>query len=334
MRAQVYGSIPVVIDYAALQETVQHGVKVKGDIYDSEVRAEYTKQLISLLKDEKRQEEIREPMMKWAKEKFAWSGVAKQWNEEFKTVSLEERVVELMDDNQSLKAWDLVKDTNSQLKDRVWLRVKHAFEPETYKKYYSEGLNEQPLDESVALQIDKVIPRYKWLAKKLEENKPKTLVDLGCADGALCLTLSQKGIECTGINLYKASVSVAQSRAAKNRLSAKFIEQDLFDHKRKYNAVVMTEVLEHLPDPQKGVDKAMSLLKKEGKAYFSSPRVDHLGVEMHKKEASKQSWDDGKPSGHLRLFTEDEFKNLFKNYKITDYFLDEERCMNCEVSNV
>src|SRR3990172_5678236 len=30
MRAQVYGSIPVVIDYAALHETVQYGIKVEG----------------------------------------------------------------------------------------------------------------------------------------------------------------------------------------------------------------------------------------------------------------------------------------------------------------
>ena len=332
MRAQAYGSIPVVINYAALRETVQHGIKVEGDIYEPEVRAEYTKQLIALLKDEKRQEEIREPMMKWAKEKFAWLGVARRWNEEFKAINLQQQIDELMDDNQALKAWDLVKDTDSPLKEKVWAKVKHSFEPETYKKFYSEGLNEQPFDEERALNIDKTIPRYAWLAKKLEEKKPRTLVDLGCADGALCLTLAQKGIECTGINLYKPSISISQSRATKNRLSAKFIEQDLFDHKRRYDVVVMTEVLEHLPYPQKGVNHAMSLVKKGGRAYFSSPRVDHLGVELHKKEVGRQSWDDGKPSGHLRLFTEEEFKNLFKDYKITDYFLDQERCMNCEVT--
>ena len=123
--------------------------------------------------------------------------------------------------------------------------------------------------------------------------------------------------------------------ATKNRLNAKFICQDLFEHEvgpeGQYDVVLMTEVLEHLPDPQKGVDKAMSLLRKEGRAYFSTPRTDHLGVEIHKKEAGRQSWDDGKPSGHLRLFTEEEFRALFKAYKITDYFLDQERCMNCEV---
>ena len=46
-------------------------------------------------------------MMKCAKEKFSWLNVAKQWDEEFKTNSLEKQVEELMEDNQSLKAWDL-----------------------------------------------------------------------------------------------------------------------------------------------------------------------------------------------------------------------------------
>ena len=82
MKAQVYGAVPCVIDYAALSETVQYGVKVEGDIYESEVREEYKKQLIDLLKDHSKQEEIRNPMMEWAK-KYSWESVAKQWTTEF-----------------------------------------------------------------------------------------------------------------------------------------------------------------------------------------------------------------------------------------------------------
>jgi glycosyltransferase involved in cell wall biosynthesis len=83
MKAQAFGAIPVVINYAALQTTVQHGVKVEGDIYDQETKEEFKKQLISLLKDDKRQEEIREPMMKWAKNTFSWNKIASDWDKEF-----------------------------------------------------------------------------------------------------------------------------------------------------------------------------------------------------------------------------------------------------------
>lgn len=83
MKAQAFGAIPVVINYAALQTTVQFGIKVDGDIYDKETQDEFKKQLIGLLKDDKRQAEIREPMMKWAKNEFTWNKVAADWQKEF-----------------------------------------------------------------------------------------------------------------------------------------------------------------------------------------------------------------------------------------------------------
>lgn len=84
IKAQAYGAIPVVVNYAALAETVQYGIKVDGDIYDQETKDEYKKQLIALLKDHKRQEEIRKPMMKWAQGKYTWDAIASDWDKEFK----------------------------------------------------------------------------------------------------------------------------------------------------------------------------------------------------------------------------------------------------------
>lgn len=83
MKAQCYGAIPVVVNYAALQTTVQHGIKVEGDIYDKETQDKFKQELISLLKDDKRQEKIRKPMMKWAKETYSWDKVAEEWSDEF-----------------------------------------------------------------------------------------------------------------------------------------------------------------------------------------------------------------------------------------------------------
>ena len=332
MKAQAFGAIPVVIDYAALVETVQHGVKVTGDIYDQETKDAYKKELVSLLNDPERQEKIRTTMIPWAREKFGWNLVAEQWDKEFKSdMSLERRIAEEMDNNQPLKCWDLVKDLpdTEPLKERVFATVRHAFDPEVYKDYYTNHLTEHPLDEKFCTQVENVYPRFRWLVPKLQHID--TLIDLGCADGYLPLTSASKGITSTGVNLFKPSVDLANERAKKLGLKATFVCQDIFDTTGEYDAVVMFEVLEHLPDPQKGVDKAMSLLSKGGKAYFATPRTDHLGVEQHKAEVGRKSWDSGEISGHLRLFTEQEFRDLFKGYNITDYYLDAERCMCVQV---
>src|SRR6266851_2159674 len=82
IKAQAYGCEPVVMNYAALQETVQHGRKIEGDIYDDETKEEFKKQLIDALlhpmPDEKRAE-----MQSWA-QKYQWGHIAKDWDKEFR----------------------------------------------------------------------------------------------------------------------------------------------------------------------------------------------------------------------------------------------------------
>lgn len=84
MKAQTLGAIPVTTTLAALDETVKNGVKVDVDITDPDGEKEYFDALIELLKDEEKQKEIREPMMKWAKNYFGWDLVAREWDKLFR----------------------------------------------------------------------------------------------------------------------------------------------------------------------------------------------------------------------------------------------------------
>lgn len=84
MKAQAYGAIPVVIDYAALSTTVKYGKKVEGDIYEPETQKKYLHNLIASLKDSAWQDALRPQMMQWAQENFTWKQVAIDWTNEFK----------------------------------------------------------------------------------------------------------------------------------------------------------------------------------------------------------------------------------------------------------
>lgn len=83
LKAQAFGCEPVVVNYAALQETVQFGRKVEGDIYDQETKDKFKSELIDALRNPMG-EEKREDMMEWAKSTYSWDKVAKQWSELFK----------------------------------------------------------------------------------------------------------------------------------------------------------------------------------------------------------------------------------------------------------
>ena len=236
-----------------------------------------------------------------------------------------------MDENQALKAWDLVKGTDDPLKELVWGKVKHAFDRKAYIDYYSNTLREFPVDDQKAFDCTSSEPRLLWVATMIVDRKQSPMIDLGCADGYLGLTVARHGIECTGINLYKQSVDIANRRAWENNLPCKFLCGDLFDHEGSYKAVVLMEVLEHLPDPDEGIEKAVSLCEKGGSVYLSTPRNDHYGIEVHMRQKDREGWDDGKPAGHLRLFTEEEFRKMISQYQVEQFLVDPNRNMLVEI---
>lgn len=81
MKAQFYGAIPVVTNFAALKETVQNGIKVDVDIMTSDGQKTYVEALVALLNDETKQESIRKPMMEFAQKNFGWNLVAEKWSQ-------------------------------------------------------------------------------------------------------------------------------------------------------------------------------------------------------------------------------------------------------------
>lgn len=83
IKAQALGCEPVIVNYAALRETVQFGRIVEGDIYDEETQELFKIQLIQALKNPMG-EDKRKEMMKWAIEKYSWDIISSQWDKEFK----------------------------------------------------------------------------------------------------------------------------------------------------------------------------------------------------------------------------------------------------------
>ena len=81
MKAQSCGCVPVCTDYAALAETVKAGVKIPGTCFDNAVVEKFKTELVSLLKDDERQESLRAQVV-LHKQDFGWDKVASQWKKE------------------------------------------------------------------------------------------------------------------------------------------------------------------------------------------------------------------------------------------------------------
>lgn len=77
IETQVDGLIPVTMTLAALDETVQTGYKVEGDIYEPEVQDKWLEALFKAMEDKTK------PNTDFLKE-YDWSVIAGRWINEFK----------------------------------------------------------------------------------------------------------------------------------------------------------------------------------------------------------------------------------------------------------
>src|SRR3990167_2224510 len=106
---------------------------------------------------------------------------------------------ELITLDEPIKAFNFLEALNlpelEKEKLDTFMMIRHIFDKDFYKQYYSENLPENPTPEEFALKAELVHPRFAWILKKLEEEKANTMLDVGCSDGVLSLTVASKGIK-------------------------------------------------------------------------------------------------------------------------------------------
>lgn len=87
IKSQASGTYPITTDLAALDETVQYGIKINGDIRNPEVKEKYLSAVLETMgKDGSLLNKEREKMKEWALSNYSWSNVANNWNELFKVI--------------------------------------------------------------------------------------------------------------------------------------------------------------------------------------------------------------------------------------------------------
>jgi SAM-dependent methyltransferase len=95
------------------------------------------------------------------------------------------------------------------------------------------------------------------------------ILDLGCWVGFLLAVARERGWDALGVEPSEFAASYAR-----DRLGLEVIQDDLFEADlggRSFQAVVMGDVIEHLPRPDDALDRMASMLAPGGVAYLALP---------------------------------------------------------------
>lgn len=156
---------------------------------------------------------------------------------------------------------------------------------------------------------------FKWefwssIAKKYT-NKDSFILELGCTYGYLFKHLEDyKNLY--GIDISKHAINVSKSL----NHTANFQVMDVQDLKFKpktFDLIIAIDVLEHLPDPKKGIKEISKVLKPLGILIITTPNPDSYSHRIKKKK-----WFAYNDQTHISIHNKDYWLNLLKenNFKI------------------
>lgn len=224
-------------------------------------------------------------------------------------------------------------------------RVRHLFDRDAYVNLYTENSRWEPVPEEY-IDSGKVPGevRMAYLLGRLQKALPNggRILDVGCSDGFQSMCYAKNGFEVVGVDLDPRCVEVANERARARGLSAIFIHGffeemnpekmiDPFDVQlaatygdcpdcpkpkinswyRHFDAVVCSEVIEHVQNPQFLMGCLSDCAKDGAPVLITTP-----DEAFDKGDTPKGggAYEDSKDlAGHVRIYTQETFEALMKS---------------------
>jgi 2-polyprenyl-3-methyl-5-hydroxy-6-metoxy-1,4-benzoquinol methylase len=133
--------------------------------------------------------------------------------------------------------------------------------------------------------IDLLLARaWKWLANNPEHidaslrfspKAPARILDYGCGNGSYLATMKALGNEVIGVDFDPKAVALAQTSGLEVLEPQAALERFPPNH---FDAVSLSHVIEHVPDPIKLLSQIQIWLKPGGALYLEAPNADAAGL--------------------------------------------------------
>lgn len=132
----------------------------------------------------------------------------------------------------------------------------------------------------------------------LEDMKPGKLLDVGCGEGSFAYRMHKLGWSVTGIDFDSKAIENARARYDDDLT---FLSTDLSGAQfpsNSFDAITMSHVIEHVPDPVGLLVESRRILKRAGRLVVTTPNIRSFG---HKR--FQDCWSGLDSPRHLRIFS-------------------------------
>lgn len=147
-----------------------------------------------------------------------------------------------------------------------------------------------------------------------ESNKNSLrILEVGSGLGYLTYSIHQKGYNITGLDISYDAVANSQEKFGDYYICKDLFQYALENH-TTFDLVILTDVIEHIPDPSTFCDALINLLKKGGKIVITTPNKSAFSINYN--------WETELPPIHLTWFSEESFKILANEKNLLISFFD------------
>jgi len=118
------------------------------------------------------------------------------------------------------------------------------------------------------------LKRLKFITDILKESIPEkgNILDVGCGNGNISIHLGSKGYSVLGVDISEKAINTAKQTNSHSNVSFKAIAaEELVATGISYDAIICSEVLEHLSEPANLITTISMLLNHNGKLIITVP---------------------------------------------------------------
>lgn len=139
----------------------------------------------------------------------------------------------------------------------------------------------------------------------LTRHGARSVLDLGCGNGSLAGALAGRGLRVTGLDYSASGIALARRNFPAVRFEQHELAEPLpAEHRHAYDAVVSTEVIEHLLLPRKLIANALFALRPGGLLVVSTPYHGYFkNLALALRGGFDAHWHPLRDFGHIKFFS-------------------------------